>query len=171
MSLLALSHALRVNRSVIEGWVKKHGCPTIRDSDGKGTGNEWQLDLADVVNWRIDHERRITLAEAGADGMEPKDRLIMLKIAKEANLVVSVAAVEAMYERANGVARQSIMSASTRLARSMDGFPADCVSGWTLQADEILRDVLKSWQENARSIDLTPSDHVMVLDDADASTP
>ena len=171
MSLLALSQVLGVGRSVVEGWVQRHGCPPIRDSNGKGTGNEWSFDLAAVVAWRIEHERRTTIAEMGAEAIEPKDRLILLKIAKEANLVVPVAAVEAMYERANGKARQAIMSASTRLARSMDGFPADRVSQWALQADEILRDVLKTWQEDASSIDLTPSDHVMVLDDADPSTP
>ena len=135
MSLLAVSQAPGQDRSVTLRWIETLGCPCIRRAD-RDLGHEWQLDLGDVVRWRVAHERKVVLSETGAGSdIEPKDRLILLKIAKEANLLVPVVAVEAVYERADGQARQAIMSASTRLARSMDGFLVERVSAWTLQAD------------------------------------
>ena len=84
LSLNAVAQVLNVDRSVVERWIKVDGAPVKREAIGLGHGQGWEIDLAKLWKWWGEHSAREALADAGVGlEIEPKDKLILLKIAKD----------------------------------------------------------------------------------------
>jgi phage terminase Nu1 subunit (DNA packaging protein) len=166
-SILGLSRLLDVDRSVIERWVKQHGCPVAR-TGGKGAGNEWKLDVSAVFKWREKYLAEKAIEESGkADDVDEIDRKTkLLKFAAAAGLVAPVDMIEQALERVMAELRQSQMSISARVSRSMAGFPKDRVDAWCALVDTIVRESLQAAEESIAKIVIEPPAFVR-LPDAD----
>ena len=142
MSLNMMAQVLKLDRSVIEGWTKRHGCPTLADANGKGTGNDWSLDIAAVFACRIDHERRTVLSEFGGEGMDMGDRIKLLTLAEKAKKLAPIAFFEARNRRSYTEFKQSLMAIGDRVGRTIDGLPKDKVDAWVEKIGDRHREAL-----------------------------
>lgn len=159
---------LDVDRSVVERWIKREGgnVAVIREG-GLGRGNEWQIDLGKLWTWWGEHNRRQALEEAGVGRhIEPKDREVLLKVARLAKLVVPVAVVEALLAQVLKDARTTLYAIVGRLVRAMAGLPPEKVAAFKAMADTGVREALEEFERALCDIDLSPSEDVIIVEGA-----
>lgn len=73
-SRVGLAGKLRVSLPTVDSWLRA-GCPYKKKG---GRGREWELDLADVVDWREERARQIAAGEK-----DDKDEIIRKTLAVE----------------------------------------------------------------------------------------
>lgn len=127
---------LGVSRNTVQGWIDE-GCPCVSKPVRPGDGDSYRLDLAEIVRWRIAKavaEAKVPPKGRPSDGDEdddpkgltdPEQRLkvanLAVKLLKEQKKVVLVDEVDALFERALGLIRQSVMAMPNRVIRFVPG--------------------------------------------------
>ncbi len=161
-SLLGLAKHIGIDRSTLENWVTKHGCPVVREGAGKGTGNEWEFDVADVWKWHAawQREKMMDGVASNADTSEADTKL--LKLATMASVVVPVAVVVEMQARVNAEFRQALMAIAGRITRTLNGFPPDRVASLQQQIDFLHAEALTSLSKTMATVVPKPSKFVHV---------
>lgn len=163
-SIKGLADFLQVDRSVIDKDINKNGFVPDR-MGGKGTGNEYEIDVAKYHAWKMEHVRKAVTAELGgtSDGDVEEDSKL-LKLFKEASLVMLVADIKARDTRLLGELAQTIMSVSDQVSRSMTGMPRDKINGWCDHVDRIHREALAKLHTSFDESYVEPSVFVSVED-------
>ncbi|VVB44506.1 protein of unknown function [Beijerinckiaceae bacterium RH AL1] len=166
-SVGGLSDLLGIDRSTINKWVKKHGCPVVRESAGRGAGNEWKLDVAAVFAWHAKWQREQLLeATAGGEGDDPDADLKLFKLAEMAKLLVPVDEVVAMQARVYSQMRQTVMAMPSLIGRGFPGFPKERVNAAVDRADDLVGQALETFAKIQASAVPEQSDSIRIVDDA-----
>lgn len=160
VSLSMVATFLDVSRNTVLSWVRQ-GCPVEREPVGKG--DSYELDLADVINWRMAQAVDAAVEKASAaakiplppggsfDGLETKDEADTRRARALANMaemdeaikagsVVAVYAVENMVRGDYAKLRTGLSNIGAELADKTSGItdPAQVKA----VADKLVRDAI-----------------------------